>query len=105
MVYSRKSGRLIDQLREIKISYNPFSYATSSVLIELGDTKVFCSVSLQNGVPPFLRGKGSGWLTAEYSLLPHATHQRANRDLDQKNGRSIEIARVIGRSFRSVVDL
>jgi ribonuclease PH len=101
----RKSGRLFDQLREITVTYNPFSYATSSVLIELGHTKVFCSVSLQNGVPFFLRGKGSGWLTAEYNLLPHATHQRATRDLEQKNGRSIEIARVIGRSFRSVVDL
>jgi ribonuclease PH len=103
--HSRSSGRLFDQLREITVTYNPFSYATSSVLIELGNTKVFCSVSLQNGVPLFLRGKGSGWLTAEYSLLPHATHQRATRDLEQKNGRSIEIARVIGRSFRSVVDL
>lgn len=101
----RKSGRKFDQLRDITVTYNPFSYATSSVLIELGNTKVFCSVSLQNGVPFFLRGKGSAWLTAEYSLLPHATHQRSTRDGDQKNGRSIEIARIIGRAFRSVVDL
>lgn len=101
----RNNGRSFDQLRDITVTYNPFSYATSSVLIELGNTKVFCSVSLQNGVPFFLRGKGAAWLTAEYSLLPHATHQRSTRDGEQKNGRSIEIARVIGRSFRSVVDL
>ncbi len=101
----RKSGRLFDQLRDITVTYNPFSYATGSVLIELKNTKVFCSVSLENGVPHFLRGKGASWLTAEYSLLPHATHQRSARDVDQKNGRSIEISRMIGRSFRSVVDL
>ena len=103
----RKDGRTVDQLRSIAIVHDFYAYAAGSVLFEMGKTKVLCAVSLQNGVPQFLRGKGTGWLTAEYALLPLATTVRTQREstLARKDGRSIEIARFIGRCFRSVVDL
>ena len=103
----RLNGRNHDEFRPISISYNVFGDAHGSVLFELGNTKVLCTVSLQQGVPPFLKGSKSGWLTAEYALLPTATQMRTQRDaFGQKlNGRSIEIARFISRSLRTMVNL
>jgi ribonuclease PH len=103
----RNDKRTPDQLRPVSFSRAVFGFAPGSVLFEMGETKVLCSVSLQNGVPPFLRGKGTGWLTAEYALLPMSTETRTQRESSQagKNGRSVEIARFIGRCFRSIVDV
>lgn len=103
----RNDKRTPDQLRPVSFSRGIFEYAAGSILFEMGKTKVLCAVSLQNGVPQFLRGKGTGWLTAEYSLLPMSTATRTQRDstLAAKNGRSVEIARFIGRCFRSIVDV
>lgn len=94
-------------LRTIKLEYDPFGYADSSILFAQGKTKVLVSVTLQDGVPQFLRGQKVGWLTAEYNMLPCATHKRTKRDSSQaqKNSRSVEISRLIGRSIRSVIDL
>ena len=103
----RCNGRLAHQLRPVTITHNVFGYAPGSVLFELGNTKVLCSVSLQVGVPHFLKGKKEGWLTAEYALLPTATHVRCPRESAhaKRNDRAIEISRLIGRSLRAVVDL
>ena len=103
----RCNGRLAHQLRPVTITHNAFGYAPGSVLFELGNTKVLCSVSLQLGVPHFLKGKKEGWLTAEYALLPTATHIRCPRESAhaKRNDRAIEISRLIGRSLRAVVDL
>jgi len=104
---TRSYGRSSEQIRRVRVSFDVFEHAAGSVLFEMGKTKVLCAVTIQNGVPPFLRGKNMGWLTAEYSLLPASTTVRTQRESSQmrKNGRSVEIARFIGRSFRSVVDL
>lgn len=102
----RADGRLAHQLRPLTVSYNSFGYADGSVLFSLGNTKVLCAITLQAGVPAFLKGKKTGWLTAEYSLMPTSTKTRVQRDSSQKyNGRSIEIARLIGRSLRTVINL
>jgi ribonuclease PH len=103
----RISGRAAHQLRPLKISYDTFGYADASVFLELGNTKVLCSITLQQGVPPFLKGKKVGWLTAEYAMLPSATTVRTQRESTshQKNGRSVEISRLIGRCLRSTVNL
>lgn len=103
----RNDGRTPDQLRPVSFSRNIYEYAAGSVLFEMGKTKVLCAVSLQQGVPQFLRGKGAGWLTAEYALLPTSTVTRTQREstANKKDGRAVEIARFIGRCFRSVVDL
>ncbi len=102
----RTHGRAYNQLRPIQITYDVFDYAAASVLFEQGKTKVLCAVTLQNTVPPFLKGKKTGWLTAEYSMLPTATHVRKDREsLSRPNGRSLEISRIIGRVLRSVVSL
>lgn len=102
----RAHGRAHDQIRHIKIMYDIFDYSAASVLFEQGRTKVLCAVTLQNTVPPFLKGKKTGWLTAEYAMLPTATHIRKERDSSHKpNGRSIEISRLIGRVLRSIVEL
>jgi len=103
----RVDGRSVDQLRELSLKQNVFEYAPGSVLFEMGKTKVLCAVTLTGGVPHFLRGKGTGWLTAEYALLPASTVTRVSRETSsfRRNGRSIEISRLIGRSLRSVVDL
>lgn len=105
--FKREDGRTPDQLRPVSVSYNIYDYAAGSVLFHMGKTKILCAVSLQNGVPAFLRGKGAGWLSAEYALLPMSTHTRTQREstLARKDGRSVEIARFIGRCFRSIVDL
>ena len=103
----RNDGRTPDQLRPVSFSRGIYEYAAGSFLFEMGKTKVLCAVSLQPGVPQFLRGKGTGWLTAEYSLLPTSTVTRTQREAatNRKDGRSVEIARFIGRCFRSVVNL
>src|SRR6516165_4149475 len=96
----RAHGRRFDQLRDIKISYDVFGYAPGSVLFELGNTKVLCSVTMQVGVPPFLKGTKTGWLTAEYAMLPTSCKVRSTRESTQgkRNERSVEISRLIGRS-------
>lgn len=103
---SRK-GRSNNELRPLKLTCNPLDYPAGSVLIEFGKTKVLCAVSLVPGVPSFLRNKGKGWLTAEYSMLPAATSIRTARESVtlKRSGRSVEISRMIGRSLRLVVDL
>jgi len=102
----RHDGRAPDQLRTLTAQDHGFGYAPGMALVEVGSTKVLCSVTLAHGVPPFLRGKNSGWLTAEYAMLPTATQQRTARASAMKcEGRSIEISRLIGRALRSVVNL
>lgn len=103
----RPDGRKNDQLRPLKIWRSYLKYPEGSVMIEMGDTKVICSASVENRVPPFLKGLGKGWITAEYSMLPRATETRTARDVGrgQVNGRSQEIQRLIGRSLRAVADL
>lgn len=103
----RIDGRAFDEVRPIKITYGIYGNAQGSVLFELGDTRVLCSVMLQDGVPQFLRGMGRGWLTAEYTLLPASTLTRTPREaaVMKRNSRSIEISRLIGRSLRAIVDL
>jgi ribonuclease PH len=103
----RGDGRALNQLREIKMTPGYQKYAEGSVLIEMGNTHVLCAVTLEDRVPPFLKGTGKGWVTAEYSMLPRATLTRSQRDSSrgQVNGRSQEIQRLIGRSLRAVTDL
>lgn len=91
--------------REIKYTINPNPYAKGSVIAECGNTKVYITVTVEESVPPFLKGKGEGWLTAEYSMLPSATHSRNKRERNGASGRTQEIQRLIGRSLRSIVDL
>lgn len=102
----RPSRRDNDQLRNVKITRNYTKHAEGSVLVEFGDTKVICTASIDENVPPFLKGQGKGWLTAEYSMLPRATNSRNKRDISQgkPNARSQEIQRLIGRSLRSIID-
>ena len=102
---NRLDGRGLKVLRPIKIKRNYLKHAEGSVLIEVGDTKVICSASIEERVPPFLRNTGKGWVTAEYSMLPRSTHTRTSRDRGGGNGRAFEIQRLIGRSLRSVTDL
>lgn len=102
----RLDGRSFKELRPLSLQTNIYPHADGSVLISMGHTRVLCSVTVVNNVPPFLRGKGSGWLTAEYAMLPAATHERTARENGcKRNGRSIEIARMIGRCLRTTVDL
>jgi ribonuclease PH len=103
----RPSGRAADQLREIRFTRKYTRHAEGSVLSEFGDTRVLCTASIDESVPPFLRGKGQGWITAEYGMLPRATHQRSAREAakGQQSGRTQEIQRLIGRALRAVVDL
>jgi len=103
----RPSKRQPDALRNIRITRHYTRHAEGAVLIEAGDTKVLCTVSVEDKVPPFLKGKGQGWLTAEYGMLPRATNTRADREAarGKQSGRTQEIQRLIGRALRSVVDL
>ena len=107
MKLMRADNRAHNQLRPISLRHNEFGYAPGSVLFALGNTKVLCSVNMQPNVPPFLKGSKSGWLTAEYAMLPAATQLRTNRESSsfKRNGRSVEISRLIGRSLRNIVDL
>lgn len=103
----RIDGRKNDQIRTTKVTRNYTKYAEGSVFIEVGDTKVLCNVSIEDKVPPFLKGKGEGWITAEYNMLPRSTGTRKVRDIARLkiDGRTMEIQRLIGRALRSVVDL
>jgi ribonuclease PH len=101
----RVDGRKADELRKIKITRNYLKTAEGSALIEMGNTKVICTATVENSVPPFLRGKGTGWVTAEYAMLPRSSGQRIQRERGKVGGRTHEIQRLIGRSLRSVVNL
>jgi ribonuclease PH len=104
---SRAGGRRADELRPLKLTRHYTAHAEGSVLIEAGRTRVLCTASVEEGVPPFLKGKGQGWLTAEYGMLPRATNTRTRREAadGKQSGRTQEIQRLIGRSLRAVVDL
>ena len=103
----RPSGRAPDQLREITLETQVSRYAEGSCLAKFGQTHVLCNASVEQGVPPWLKGQGKGWVTGEYGMLPRATHTRGRREAAQgkQSGRTQEIQRLIGRSLRSVVDL
>jgi ribonuclease PH len=104
---SRRDGRGADALRPVRFTRRFTCHAEGSVLVEFGDTRVLCTASVDEGVPPFLRGKGQGWVTAEYGMLPRATHTRSPREAarGKQSGRTQEIQRLIGRSLRAAVDL
>jgi len=105
--YMRIDGRDADQLREITVEKNPLKYAEGSALIKFGNTHVLCAASVEDGVPPFLKNTGGGWITAEYGMLPRATSSRNVREAakGKQGGRTLEIQRLIGRSLRSVTDM
>ncbi len=107
MTPARPSGRAPDELRAVRISRGYTRHAEGSVLVEFGDTRVLVTASVEDGVPSFMRGKGEGWVTAEYGMLPRATHTRSAREAarGKQGGRTLEIQRLIGRSLRAVVDL
>ena len=107
MTFIRTGGRAVDQLRSIRITRHYTKHAEGSVLIECGDTKVICTASIEDKVPGFLKGKGQGWLTAEYGMLPRSTHSRMDREAarGKQSGRTQEIQRLIGRSLRAAFDL
>jgi ribonuclease PH len=102
----RPSGRLPDQMREVRIQRGYTRHAEGSVLISFGETRVLCTASVDNKVPGFLRGKGEGWVTAEYGMLPRSTHTRSDREASRgkQGGRTLEIQRLIGRTLRACVD-
>jgi ribonuclease PH len=104
---ARPSGRAADELRRVSFTRRFAKHAEGSVLIEFGDTQVLCAASIEESVPQFLRGKGQGWVTAEYGMLPRATHTRSARESakGKQTGRTQEIQRLIGRSLRAVIDL
>ncbi|MGH8031777.1 MAG: ribonuclease PH [Luteimonas sp.] len=104
--FSRPSGRAADQLRAVRIERGHTRHAEGSVLVAFGDTRVLCTASVDNRVPGFLRGKNEGWVTAEYGMLPRATHTRSDREAarGKQGGRTLEIQRLIGRSLRACVD-
>src|SRR5437660_4017718 len=106
MSYARTDKRLVDELRRVRITPGYLPYAEGSALIEMGATRVICSASVEERVPPFLRGRGQGWVTAEYAMLPRATLQRTQRETGRggPSGRTHEIQRLIGRSLRAVVN-
>jgi len=103
----RPSGREADQMRQVTLTRHYTKHAEGSVLVEFGDTKVICTVSVESGVPRFLRGSGQGWVTAEYGMLPRSTGERMQREASRgkQGGRTLEIQRLIGRSLRAAVDL
>jgi len=107
MTLVRTDGRRADALRPVRLTRRYTRHAEGSVLIEFGHTQVICTASVEDRVPPFLKGKGQGWLTAEYGMLPRATHTRGEREAarGKQSGRTQEIQRLIGRSLRAVVDL
>jgi ribonuclease PH len=107
MSFARTDGRASDELRPVCITPGFLPYAEGSVLIEMGNTRVVCSASLDDRVPPFMRNSGQGWLTAEYAMLPRATQTRTSREIGRggPSGRTHEIQRLIGRSLRAIADL
>jgi len=104
---TRRNDRAVDALRTVRFTRHYTRHAEGSVLVEFGDTRVLCTATIEDGVPGFLRGKGQGWVTAEYGMLPRATHSRSPREAarGKQTGRTQEIQRLIGRSLRAVVDL
>ena len=106
MSFSRPSGRAPEQLRAVSIQRGFTRHAEGSVLVSFGDTRVLCTASVDNKVPAFLRGKGEGWVTAEYGMLPRSTHTRSDREAarGKQGGRTLEIQRLIGRALRACVD-
>ena len=100
----RKDGRALNELRTVKITNNYIKHAEGSCLIEFGDTRVICTATVEDSVPPFLRNSGKGWVTAEYGMLPRSTATRIHREKAAGSGRTLEIQRLIGRSLRGVVD-
>ncbi|MBI4431523.1 MAG: ribonuclease PH [Candidatus Omnitrophica bacterium] len=104
-IQKQKTVRAPNSLRKVHIRKGVLKYANGSCLIESGDTKVICSASVENSVPPFLRGSGKGWVTAEYGMLPASCAERIARERNKVSGRTQEIQRLIGRALRSVVDL
>jgi ribonuclease PH len=107
MTFQRTAGRRSDAMRPVRLTRHYTRHAEGSVLVEFGDTKVLCTASVEDKVPPFLRGGGKGWVTAEYGMLPRATHTRGDREAakGKQSGRTQEIQRLIGRSLRAVIDL
>ncbi len=103
----RPSGRAADEMRTVRFTRQFTRHAEGSVLVEFGDTRVLCTASVEPRVPPFLKGSGKGWITAEYGMLPRSTHSRMRREASQgkQGGRTMEIQRLIGRALRAVVDL
>ncbi len=101
----RADGRKADEPRKLKITRNYLKTAEGSVLIEFGDTRVLCTATVENSVPSFLKGKGTGWVTAEYAMLPRSSQQRISRERSKVGGRTQEIQRLIGRSLRSIMDM
>jgi len=103
----RPSGRAPDELRKVRFTRHYTRHAEGSVLVEFGETRVLCNATVENSVPPFLRNTGQGWVTAEYGMLPRATHTRSPREAakGKQGGRTLEIQRLIGRALRAVVDL
>ena len=101
----RVDGRLPDQLRPVTLETGFAKFAEGSCLIHIGDTHMLVTATVEDRVPPFMKGKGSGWLTAEYSMLPRSGRQRNQRDLMKPNGRNMEIQRLIGRALRTAIDL
>ncbi|MCC8364170.1 ribonuclease PH [Lysobacter sp. A6] len=106
MTHVRPSGRMPEQLRAVSLQRGYTRHAEGSVLVSFGDTRVLCTASVDNKVPGFLRGKGEGWVTAEYGMLPRATHSRSDREASRgkQGGRTLEIQRLIGRALRACVD-
>jgi ribonuclease PH len=102
---ARTDGRANDEMRPVLITLGVQAYPEGSALIELGNTKVICAVSVEDRVPMFMKGQGSGWVTAEYAMLPRATHTRTPRNPERQQGRSQEIQRLIGRSLRAAVEM
>lgn len=102
--HRRSFDRTAKDIRPVTIEVGVNRYAEGSCLISIGHTKVHCTASVERGVPPFMKGKGEGWVTAEYSMLPRATHDRSKRDRERTNGRTIEIQRLIGRALRVAID-
>jgi ribonuclease PH len=102
---TRRDGRRHDDLRPVRITRNYVKHAEGAVLVEVGETRVVCTASVEDRVPPFLRGAGQGWVTAEYGMLPRATSTRTPREAGRTGGRTHEIQRLVGRSLRSVVEL
>jgi ribonuclease PH len=104
---SRPDGRRADELRPLRFTRGYTRHAEGSVLVEMGETRVLCTASVEEGVPAFMKGRGQGWLTAEYGMLPRATHTRGRREASEgrQSGRTQEIQRLIGRSLRAITDM
>src|SRR5262245_15199491 len=102
---TRRDGRAPADLRPLRLTRHSLRHAEGSALVEVGDTRVLCSASVEDGVPPFLRGVGQGWVTAEYGMLPRSTTTRTPREAGRTGGRTHEIQRLVGRSLRAVVEL